>query len=74
MKKPLDGSDPDMPDEVDFSGGVRGKHASRFPQGVRAVVLDPDVAAVFPNADSVNAALRLLADVARRQGQSTDAD
>lgn len=67
MKDLSEGRDPDMPDEVDFSQGVRGKFADRFPSGTKAVVLAPDVAALFPDAKSVNAALRLLADLALKQ-------
>jgi hypothetical protein len=36
--------DPEMLDEYDFSGGVRGKHADCFARGKNAVVPDPDVA------------------------------
>lgn len=52
--------DPDMRDHYDFSGGVRGKYAGRFSEGSTLVVLDPDVAAVFSDAASVNEALREL--------------
>lgn len=52
--------DPDMRDHYDFSGGVRGKYAGRFSEGSTLVVLDPDVAAVFSDAASVNEALRGL--------------
>ena len=52
-----------MRPEYDFRGGVRGKYVSRYRAGTNVVVLDPDVAAVFPNADSVNRALRALLDV-----------
>lgn len=58
--------DPDMRPEYDFSGGVRGKHAARYAAGTNVVVLDPDVAATFPNAAAVNEALRALAQIARR--------
>jgi hypothetical protein len=61
--------DPDMLDEYDFSGGVRGKYAERYARGTNVVVLDPDVAAVFPNSESVNEALRALASIIRRQNQ-----
>jgi hypothetical protein len=55
-------SEPDaMRDEYDFRGGVRGKYARRYAQGTNVVVLDPDVAAVFPDAASVNRALRQVA-------------
>jgi hypothetical protein len=62
-------SDPDeMKDEYDFSSGVRGKYAARFAEGSNVVILDPDVAEVFPDARSVNRALRALADIIRQQG------
>jgi hypothetical protein len=51
----------EMLDEYDFSSGVRGKYASRYRQGTNVVVLDPDVARIFPTAKSVNKALRQLA-------------
>ena len=53
--------------EYDFSGGVRGKYAGRFARGSHVVVLDPDVAAAFPDAKAVNEALRLLIKVAKSQ-------
>lgn len=37
----------EMRPEYDFSSGVRGKYASRFPEGCTVVVLDPDVAELF---------------------------
>lgn len=52
-----------MRPEYDFRGGVRGKYVSRYRAGTNVVVLDPDVAAAFPNADAVNRALRALLDV-----------
>jgi hypothetical protein len=52
--------DPDMLEEYDFSKGVRGKYAGRFAQGSNVVVLDPDVAQVFTDSESVNQALRGL--------------
>ena len=56
-----------MRDEYDFTGGVRGKHASRMAKGTNMVKLDPDVAEVFRDSASVNEALRLLAKLARQQ-------
>ena len=47
--------------EYDFSEGQRGKYAARFKAGRRVVVLEPDVAAVFPTSEAVNAALRKVA-------------
>jgi hypothetical protein len=61
--------DPDMLDEYDFSSGVRGKYAKRYAEGTNVVVLAPDVAAVFPDAQSVNDALRALVQIARTNGK-----
>ncbi len=55
----------DMLPEYDFSGGVRGKYANRFRKGTIMVVLDPDVAEVFPDPGSVNKALRALGHIIR---------
>ena len=55
----------DLRREYDFSGGVRGKHAARYAAGTNVVVLDPDVAAVFPNSVAVNEALRALVPLIR---------
>lgn len=57
----------DMRSEYDFSGGIRGKYVARFAEGSNVVVLDPDVAGLYPNAAAVNRALRALAEVAPRQ-------
>jgi len=57
----------DMLGEYDFSGGVRGKYAGRFSHGSNVVVLDPDVARVFTDSESVNEALRALAVIIRNQ-------
>lgn len=47
-----------MRDHYDFSKGVRGKYAERYKKGTNVVLLDPDVAKEFPNAEAVNDALR----------------
>ena len=57
----------EMRPEYDIRGGVRGKYYERYQQGTNVVVLDPDVAAVFRDSQSVNQALRLLIDVAKSQ-------
>jgi hypothetical protein len=54
----------DILPHYDFRGGVRGKYAARYREGTNVVVLDPDVAARFPDAAAVNRALRALAEVA----------
>ncbi|MBN1344429.1 MAG: hypothetical protein JXQ73_17200 [Phycisphaerae bacterium] len=53
--------------EYDFSQGTRGKYATRYAEGSNVVVLDPDVARLFPDDESVNRALRALAEVAPRR-------
>lgn len=60
-------SDPEMLEEYDFSEGVRGKYVGRFAQGANVVVLDPDVAEVFADSESVNEALRALAGIIQHQ-------
>ncbi len=59
--------DPDMLEEYDFSKGVRGKYAKRYEESANVVVIEPDVARVFPDHDSVNQALRSLVEIIRRQ-------
>ena len=59
--------DPGMLEEYDFSKGVQGKYAKRYAEGTNVVVIDPDVAEVFPDHDSVNQALRSLAEIIKRQ-------
>ncbi len=53
--------------EYDIRGGVRGKYYERYRQGTNLVELEPDVAAVFRDAEAVNRALRMLIQVARKQ-------
>ena len=57
----------EMRPEYDIRGGVRGKYYERYRQGTNIVVLEPDVAAVFHDSESVNRALRTLIEVARGQ-------
>jgi hypothetical protein len=63
-------NDDEMRKEYDFSNAVRGKYADRFPHDVVMVTLAPDVAAAFPDADSVNEALRLLLKTAKKVVQA----
>lgn len=60
-------SDPDILEEYDFTGGVRGKYAKRYAEGTNVVVIDPDVAKYFPDHESVNEALRSLTKIIKRQ-------
>jgi hypothetical protein len=62
--------DDEMRKEYDFTNAVRGKYADRFPQDVVMVTLAPDVAAAFPDADSVNEALRVLLKAAKKVAQA----
>jgi hypothetical protein len=66
MKKQV-GRDDELRPEYNLSellkGGVRGKYADRFREGTNLVLLAPDVAAVFPDSESVNWALRSLIDL-----------
>lgn len=64
-------SSQDMPEEYGFSGGVRGKYVNRFQSGCNVVVLDPDVAKVFTDSESVNQALRALVTIIQNQGNKT---
>jgi hypothetical protein len=49
----------EMLDEYDFSKGIRGKYIERA-RSTRVVRLEPDVAEVFTDSESVNQALRGL--------------
>lgn len=60
----------EMEPECDLRGGVRGKYYGRYRLGTNVVLLDPDVAAVFHDSESVNRALRLLIDVASARARS----
>jgi hypothetical protein len=68
MKKRT-GMDDELRSEYDLSEllkeGVRGKYANRYREGTNLVLLAPDVAAVFPDEEAVNEALRLVMQLAR---------
>jgi hypothetical protein len=60
-----DNSD-DLQHEYDFSKmpeGVRGRYAKEYQKDARLVLLDPDVAEIFPSTKSVNDALRALSKI-----------
>jgi hypothetical protein len=50
----------------DFGALVRGKYTEQLKANCNVVVVDPELAELFPNAAAVNAALRSLADIAQR--------
>jgi len=60
QKQELEMEDTDMQARYSFKGGQRGRYAHLFPQVPHVVILSPDVAAAFPDSDSVNEALRKL--------------
>lgn len=58
----------DLRAEYDFASmrsGVRGKYAERLREGSNVVLLEPDVAAAFPNGNAVNEALRAVMRASR---------
>ncbi|CAK8711229.1 hypothetical protein GKODMF_02790 [Candidatus Electrothrix gigas] len=57
----------DLRPEYDLSklkNGVRGKYALQYKEGTNLILLEPDVAEVFKDNESVNEALRLLIKIA----------
>lgn len=52
-----------------LKGGVRGKYYKQAAEGTNLVLLEPDVARVFPDSNAVNRALRLLQEVATRSSR-----
>ena len=55
-------------DEYDLSklkGGVRGKYYRRAAAGTNLVLIEPDLATLFPDSEAVNRALRVLAEAAQ---------
>lgn len=51
--------------EYDFSKAVRGVTAARYAEGTNVVLLDPDVAELFPDSRAANEALRTIARLMR---------
>jgi len=63
-KVPVDELRPEY-SRSDFGKLVRGKYVKRVQEKSNVVVLDPEVAELFPNGASVNNALRALAEIAK---------
>lgn len=68
----------ELREEYDFTpeqirAGVRGKYAARYAEGVNIIKLDPDVAALFPDSESVNQALRALIPVIKAHARHSEA-
>jgi hypothetical protein len=67
MKKAEPKTDDELRPEYqrsDFGTMVRGKYAARMAASTNIVVLEPEVAKVFPNDKAVNEALRGLIKIA----------
>ncbi len=63
MKKPYD-----LREQYDLSklkGGKRGKYYQRAAAGTNLVLIESDLANLFPDSESINRALRLLIEAAR---------
>jgi hypothetical protein len=68
-KKSMTEMSDELRPEYDFrkllKRGVRGKYAERYRAGTNLVLLEPDVAKVFPSGKAVNEALRLVIQLTR---------
>jgi hypothetical protein len=62
-----------MRDEYDFTQGEMGKSSNRYAEGTTLGSLDSDVAAVLPDSESVNRALRALAEITRQHSATSAA-
>ena len=63
----------EMRKEYDLSklqGGVRGKYYRRATAGTNLVLIEPDLANMFPDSEAVNRALRVLAEAAQMASAS----
>ena len=69
MSEELNKEDNEMLDEYDFSQGEVGKYAKQYTEGTNIVLLDPDVAQVFPNSEAVNQALRAIAQIIQQRSR-----
>jgi hypothetical protein len=66
--------DDDLRPEYDLAklqGGVRGKFYRKAAAGSNLVLIEPDLAQVFRDGESVNRALRLLLDTAEAATEKT---
>jgi hypothetical protein len=67
MSQPRKRKTDEIRPEYDFSKGVRGRHHAAYKAGTNVVLLDADVARAFPDSSSVNQALRMLLEIAKKQ-------
>ena len=56
-------NDDEMRSEYDFTGGERGRLARKYGRGVTLLVLEPEVARAFGDADTAGQVLKALAGV-----------
>lgn len=61
-----------MKEEYDFSKGERGKYSKQYAEDTNVILLDSDVAKIFPDSDSVNKALRSLINESKETTQKSD--
>lgn len=74
MQNRIDGEpDDDLLEEYDFSEAEVGRYAERYARGTNLVLLDPDIAKVFPDSAAVNRALRALAEIIQERAQASAA-
>lgn len=67
MKKaPRTKRQPDMQVQYDFRKGIRCEYAKRYAKGSNVIVLDLELAKVFPDSRSVNETLHALVRLARK--------
>ncbi len=69
-KKSDDGLRPEY-DLSKLKGGVRGKYYQQPIAGSNLMVIEPELAKIFPDSEAVNRALRLLVDTAEAAAGST---
>ena len=66
--KRLQAADDELRSEYDFKalkGGVRGNYFHAASAGANLVLIDPDLLKIFPDSESINGALRMLANTAK---------
>jgi hypothetical protein len=72
-REPVTQRSDDMRKEYDLSklaGGVRGKYYRQATARTNLVLIEPDLANMFPDSEAVNRALRVLADAAQTASAS----
>ncbi len=74
-KNSQDDLDDDLRPEYDLQqllrGAEQGRYAERFRKGTNLVLLEPDIAAAFPDEQAVNQALRLVVELTKIPGSAS---